>query len=246
MGFLPLPGLYHPVFYALAIDRVRVVGDPVALVIAATRYVAEDAAGLVVVDYDELTPVATMDARARPARVRALWPGRAATCCIEERRRLRRRRRRVRGRRPVVSERFVQHRYSNQPMETRGCVAEVDPVAGTVAVPRGHAEQPRVEVVAGAVHRSPTGLAVAGRHGRDQRDAYGRASRRKARAFAQANTSDSRCRPSTVDRTRRWRRPSSGSRAASRTSPAWCSGCSPRIRRRCRASPPRTSAAPSA
>ena len=32
----------------------------------------------------------------------------------------------------VVRERFVQHRYSNQPMETRGCVADVDRLAGTV------------------------------------------------------------------------------------------------------------------
>ena len=43
----------------------------------------------------------------------------------------------------VVSERFVQHRHSNQPMETRGCVAEVDSVAGTVRVPLGDPEQPR-------------------------------------------------------------------------------------------------------
>jgi len=35
MGLLPLPGLYHPLFYALAIDRVRVVGDPVVLVVMA-------------------------------------------------------------------------------------------------------------------------------------------------------------------------------------------------------------------
>ncbi len=32
MGFLPLPDLYHPMFFALATDRVRVVGDPVALI----------------------------------------------------------------------------------------------------------------------------------------------------------------------------------------------------------------------
>ncbi len=26
MGFLPLPDLYHPMYYALAVDRVRVIG----------------------------------------------------------------------------------------------------------------------------------------------------------------------------------------------------------------------------
>ena len=43
----PLPGLYNPVHYALATDRVRLVGDPVAMVVATSRYVAEDAAELV-------------------------------------------------------------------------------------------------------------------------------------------------------------------------------------------------------
>lgn len=41
----------------LPADRVRYVGEPVAVVIAETRYQAEDAAELVVVEYDELEPV---------------------------------------------------------------------------------------------------------------------------------------------------------------------------------------------
>jgi aerobic carbon-monoxide dehydrogenase large subunit len=41
----------------LAEGEVRFVGDPVALVVADDRYVAEDAAELVLVDYDELPPV---------------------------------------------------------------------------------------------------------------------------------------------------------------------------------------------
>jgi carbon-monoxide dehydrogenase large subunit len=41
----------------LADGEVRFVGDPVALVVADDRYVAEDAAELVVVDYDDLPPV---------------------------------------------------------------------------------------------------------------------------------------------------------------------------------------------
>ena len=46
---------------ALAVDRVRFVGDPVALVVARTRAHAVDAAELVVVDYDELPPVVDME-----------------------------------------------------------------------------------------------------------------------------------------------------------------------------------------
>jgi carbon-monoxide dehydrogenase large subunit len=41
----------------LAEDEVRFVGDPVALVVADSRYVAEDACDLVVVDYEPLPPI---------------------------------------------------------------------------------------------------------------------------------------------------------------------------------------------
>ena len=44
-------------YYAAATDRVRFVGEPVAVVVAADRYLAEDAAELVDVDYDELPAV---------------------------------------------------------------------------------------------------------------------------------------------------------------------------------------------
>ena len=51
----------------LATQRVAYVGDPLALVVASDRYVAEDAAGMVSVDYDEEDPVVTLeDARNGP------------------------------------------------------------------------------------------------------------------------------------------------------------------------------------
>ncbi|MDR3417211.1 MAG: xanthine dehydrogenase family protein molybdopterin-binding subunit [Nevskia sp.] len=51
----------------LATQRVAYVGDPVALVAARDRYLAEDAAGLVTVEYDEEDPVVTLDdARSGP------------------------------------------------------------------------------------------------------------------------------------------------------------------------------------
>src|SRR5688500_4405639 len=50
-----MPDVHRP---PLATDEVRFVGDPVALVIADSRYVAEDAAELVVVDYEALPAVA--------------------------------------------------------------------------------------------------------------------------------------------------------------------------------------------
>jgi aerobic carbon-monoxide dehydrogenase large subunit len=45
----------------LAIDRVRFVGEPVALVLTEQRYQGEDAAELVTVDYEPLAPAVTMD-----------------------------------------------------------------------------------------------------------------------------------------------------------------------------------------
>ncbi len=55
----PFPaGIDSPVKqYALAIDTVRYVGEPIAVVVARDRYLAEDAAELVLVDYEPLEPV---------------------------------------------------------------------------------------------------------------------------------------------------------------------------------------------
>lgn len=55
--FLAAPVVPVPV---LATDCVRYVGDPIAIVIAQDRYIAEDAAGLISVVYDEEDPVVTM------------------------------------------------------------------------------------------------------------------------------------------------------------------------------------------
>ena len=54
-----IEGHRPPVHEALARDKVRFVGDPVALIVAETRYLAEDGCELVEVEYDELEPVTT-------------------------------------------------------------------------------------------------------------------------------------------------------------------------------------------
>src|SRR5712692_3342137 len=51
--------------FALANGEVSYVGEPVAMVVAGDRYVAEDAAALVVVDYDVIAPA--IDCRAERA-----------------------------------------------------------------------------------------------------------------------------------------------------------------------------------
>ena len=50
----------------LATDKVRYVGEPVALVVAADRYLAEDAVELVEVDYDPLEPVVDAEQAIQP------------------------------------------------------------------------------------------------------------------------------------------------------------------------------------
>lgn len=58
------PDAVAPAQQPLARDRIRYVGEPIAMVIAENRYIAEDAAGLVEIDYDMEQPVVTIaDAR---------------------------------------------------------------------------------------------------------------------------------------------------------------------------------------
>jgi len=56
----------------LATDRVRFVGDPVALVIAKTKAAADEAAGLIEIDYEDL-PVVVDTERATLASVPEVW-----------------------------------------------------------------------------------------------------------------------------------------------------------------------------
>ena len=56
-GAMPLPGLKQPERLPLALGKVRYVGDPVAVVLAESPSIAEDACGLVEVDYEPLPAV---------------------------------------------------------------------------------------------------------------------------------------------------------------------------------------------
>src|SRR6185312_6393368 len=58
----PTGDMVHPLRWPLAKGRVRHVGEPIAVVLAADRYAARDAADAVVVDYAELPAVTDVDA----------------------------------------------------------------------------------------------------------------------------------------------------------------------------------------
>ena len=94
----------------LAADDVRFVGDPVALIVAETRYLAEDAAELVEVDYEPLQAIVDYESAAaaelvhpnRPSNV-AMMMGEAASDEMFE------------GAAHVVRGTVRQHRYSMVP-----------------------------------------------------------------------------------------------------------------------------------
>ena len=59
---VPIP----PKYYSCAVDKVRYVGEPVAVVVADTRYIAEDALDLIQVDYEPLPVVMDIEKAAEP------------------------------------------------------------------------------------------------------------------------------------------------------------------------------------
>lgn len=66
MNTFPVPGSKKPERRPLALKKVRYVGDPVAVVVAESRYAAEDARNLVEVEYQPLSPVADPEAALQP------------------------------------------------------------------------------------------------------------------------------------------------------------------------------------
>ncbi len=119
----------------LAAADVRFVGDPIALVVAESRYVAEDAADLVEVDIEGEQAVVGIDASLAEGaplvhaelgsnvgadmpfplspELQALLEGEGADA-------------------QVVRRTFTQQRQTNVPMETRGIVAEYNPASGAL------------------------------------------------------------------------------------------------------------------
>lgn len=109
----------------LPADRVRFVGQAVAVVLAESRYAAEDAAALVEVDLEPMPALGTIDAALAPDApiVHEGWDDNVAV-------RFTVRKDDVEGAfgaaATVVQERFEMQRQAGVPMETRGAVATVD------------------------------------------------------------------------------------------------------------------------
>ncbi|MFM1990732.1 MAG: hypothetical protein RJA99_3689 [Pseudomonadota bacterium] len=122
----PIPGLHPVESDTLPIDRVRFQGDPVAVVVAADRYLAEDAAEQVLVDYDPL-PAVTDAARALEPDAPLIDETLSSNLVSHERAEFGDVDAAMRGAHRVVEARFGQHRQTHLPIETRGCIAVWDP-----------------------------------------------------------------------------------------------------------------------
>jgi carbon-monoxide dehydrogenase large subunit len=123
-----------PDYSLLATDKVRFAGDPVAVVIAESRYLAEDGCELVEVDYEDLPPVvsaaAALDAGSPPVfaslgsniigpHQRSEFGDVAGAFAAADR---------------VAEFHIDVHRHQNVPMEGRGIVASPDAASGLLTV----------------------------------------------------------------------------------------------------------------
>lgn len=129
---LELEGMKATVQPLLAVDTVRYVGEPVVVVVASSRHVAEDACELIEVEYEPLPAVVDP--------VRALTHDELANDTLEDN--VIHRGARLVGdvdaaladAAVVVSGLYTSGRCAASPMETRGCVAEFDHSTGELTL----------------------------------------------------------------------------------------------------------------
>jgi aerobic carbon-monoxide dehydrogenase large subunit len=121
------PGQHGAENDLLGRDRVRYVGEPVAVVVGDDRYAAEDGAALVEVDYELLPAVASVDAALAP-RAPILHPDWGENVLVRTSVSAGDPDRRLRGAAHVVRDRFYIGRATGMPLETRGALALIDPV----------------------------------------------------------------------------------------------------------------------
>jgi carbon-monoxide dehydrogenase large subunit len=109
----------------LAKDKVRHVGEPLALVIAETRYLAEDAAGDIVVDYDPMPAVVDLAAALQPASNR-VHDDLDSNVAAHVRQTKGNYAEAARHADRIIRRRFSYDRGASSPIETRGVVAQWD------------------------------------------------------------------------------------------------------------------------
>ena len=127
-------GITHELgYHAMAGDRARYSGEPVAAIAAETRYLAEDGAELVVVDYEPLEAVVSVEDALDPAKP-VLHESVGSNVVVD---------RTLRYGDPdgafaradlVVTETLRWERYSSTPIETYGVVADHEAASGRTTI----------------------------------------------------------------------------------------------------------------
>jgi carbon-monoxide dehydrogenase large subunit len=133
-----------PVHRAVAVDTVRYVGEPVAVVVASDRYVARDAVDAIDVDYEMLPAVVDTEIAmtGKPTVIHPDFPNNLAVPLVP----------RGTGVTPdgkvddsaidrafanaevVISQRMMNHRLVPNSIETRGVVAHYEPARGSMTI----------------------------------------------------------------------------------------------------------------
>jgi len=128
------PDATYPPKFALAEHDVRYVGDPIAIVVAESRYIAEDALELIEIDVEADEPL--LDPVANAASTEALVHPELGTNVPQaipaapdpELDQI------FADAAHVVTETFGEHRYIQVPMETRGIIADYDQVSEQLVI----------------------------------------------------------------------------------------------------------------
>ncbi len=119
--------------YCLAVDKVRCVGDAVAVVAATDRMTAEDALEDIEVDYEPLQPVVEIDDALREdapilyeeVGSNIIWNDLYSFGDVE---------RAFAEAHLVVKQEFKMHRYTSVPLETAGCIADYNKSSGNLTI----------------------------------------------------------------------------------------------------------------
>lgn len=127
-----IPGLARTPQPVLARDRVRFVGEAVAMVIAEDRYLANDAAEFVDVEYEELPAI--LDPLDRPPGVRAIFDGLDGDVVFADEATFGDPAGAFADASHRVTRTFRSSRHVAAPLETRGCLAAYDALTGELRI----------------------------------------------------------------------------------------------------------------
>jgi carbon-monoxide dehydrogenase large subunit len=133
LATVAIEGLVKTPHPALAGERVRFAGEPVAIVVAASRALAEDGAEAVEVDYEPLDALATPEAALAPG-APLLHPELGTNELYRGARRFGDPDRAFRSAHRIFRKELKHNRYLAAPMECRGCAASWDAARGELEV----------------------------------------------------------------------------------------------------------------